>query len=93
MIALYNAPLLTGEWIPEDILVLCLIYPMIYSLTHNSAGLIASYVAVYELPIAAAVLQGWGEAAYTVLLYLRVSLMLASLVIMPVIIWRVVKER
>ncbi len=72
-ILLYNAPLLTGDWKPDDIIFLGLLFPTVLYLHRNSLGLIASYVALFEMPIRAAVLRGWGAQALKAFLLLQVA--------------------
>ncbi len=77
---LYNAPLLTGEWKPDDLLILCLIFPLVYWISGNSLGLVISYVAMFELPVAAAFTQGWGHPGFLLILGFRTVVGLLSLV-------------
>ena len=72
-VLLYNAPLLTGEWKVDDIVFLGVLCPLIYHLTRNSVGIILNYVFLFELPVAAAFLRGWGEAAFSAFLALRMA--------------------
>jgi len=69
---LYNNPLITGEWKPDDIIVLGILFPLIYHLTRNSIGLILSYVFLFEFPILVAFLKGWGITAFLILFVGRI---------------------
>ncbi len=73
LILFYNLPLMTGEWKLDDIIFLGLIYPLIYSKTGNSLGLVLNYVALYEFPVAVSVLIGWGETAFWFFMAFRVT--------------------
>lgn len=70
-IGLYNAPLLTVEFIPEDILFLGIIFLVVYHRTRNALGLIPVYVLLYEGPILWIIRVAWGEGALLVTLYAR----------------------
>ena len=72
-ILLYNAPLLTGEWKLDDIIFLGVVYPTILYRYRNSLGLIVSYVALYEIPVRAAFLRGWGFDALNIVLLFQVA--------------------
>ena len=80
-ILLYNAPLLTGDWKPDDIVFLGLVFPMVLYLYRNSLGLIVSYVALFEMPVRAAVLRGWGPSALKAFLLLQVSWGIAASIV------------
>ncbi len=80
---LYNAPLLTGEWKPDDLLILCSIFPLVYWISGNSLGLMISYVTMFELPVAAAFTQGRGYTDFLLILGFRVVVGLLSLVSLP----------
>ena len=72
-ILLYNAPLVTGDWKPDDIVFLGMVFPTVLYLYRNSLGLIVSYVCFFEMPIRAAVLRGWGPSSFKVFLLLQVA--------------------
>ncbi|BES81827.1 hypothetical protein PABY_13940 [Pyrodictium abyssi] len=92
-VAMYNAPLLTGEWKMDDVIVLGMAYPVAYYMARNSIGLIGAYVAVYELPVAAAVLHGWGEGCFRVFVALRAAVASASLLVAPLVVKRLLRSR
>ncbi len=73
VILTYNSPLITWEWKLDDLLFLGVLFPLIYSRTRNSAGLIINYVALYEFPVAVAFLRGWGEPAFWSLIAFRIG--------------------
>ncbi len=50
-----------------------LLFPTVLYLYRNSLGLIVSYVALYEMPVRAAVLRGWRALALKAFLLLQVS--------------------
>ncbi|GEM_PF-3742000 len=83
---LYNAPLLTGEWKPDDLLILCLLFPLVYWISGNSLGLVISYVTMFELPVAAAYTQGWGHAGFLLILGFRTVVGLLSLASIPYVV-------
>jgi len=68
----YNLPLLTGEWVVDDVVVLGILFPVLYHMTRNSLGLIISYVLLYEYPVLVSFLKGWGMQAFVLLLFGRV---------------------
>ena len=78
-IGLYNLPLATGEWKLDDIIVLGILYPAAYAITRSSIGLIINYVALFELPLASAVLRGLGSQAFYWLMEARLALGIAYL--------------
>ncbi|KXA93998.1 hypothetical protein AKJ66_00085 [candidate division MSBL1 archaeon SCGC-AAA259E22] len=69
----YNAPLVTGEFNPGDILWLGTIFLLIYHRFRNSLSLILAYVTLYEFPVLWCFGAAWGEAAFFTVLYARVA--------------------
>ncbi len=84
---LYNAPLVTGQWKVDDLLILCILFPVIYWITGNSLGLVASYVIMFELPVLAAFARA-GYYSFLFMLLTRAAIGLASLVYLPYILRR-----
>ena len=80
LVLLYNFPLLTGEWHLDDVLFLGVIFPIIYHFTRSSAGLVISYVLLYERPVLMAFLEGWGYSAFVAVLSVRVAWELICLI-------------
>ena len=68
---LYNAPLMTGSWKLDDMLILGVLFPLVYARTRCSVGLIVTYVLVYEAPIKWAFWLSGGWPAFWTLLYAR----------------------
>ena len=68
---LYNAPLMTGSWKLDDMLILGVLFPLVYARTRCSVGLIVTYVLVYEAPIKWAFWFSGGWLAFWALLYAR----------------------
>lgn len=91
-ILLYNAPLLTGEWKLDDIIFLGVVYPTILYRYRNSLGLIVSYVALYEMPVRAAFLRGWGFDALNIVLLFQVAWGVTSIVIALTLIWSKIQK-
>lgn len=81
-ILLYNAPLVTGEFRPDDILWLGVIFLLMYHKFRNSLSLILAYVVLFEGPVLWCFKAGWGSKVFIGLLYVRtVWCMVAALVL------------
>jgi hypothetical protein len=89
-IGLYNTPLLTGEFSPDDILFLGIIFLLVYHRTRNALGLIPVYVLLYEGPILWIIGVAWGEEALLVTLYARMIWCIISALIL---VWYGLKKR
>ena len=70
-VGLYNAPLLTGELLVDDILFLGILFLVVYHYTENALGLIIVYVLAYEGPILWTIGVAWGTGAVLATLYAR----------------------
>jgi hypothetical protein len=70
-VGLYNAPLLTGQFLVEDILLLGILFLVVYHYTKNALGLIIIYVLAYEGPILWTIGVAWGTGALLLTLYAR----------------------
>ncbi|MCE4610708.1 MAG: hypothetical protein F7B17_01910 [Desulfurococcales archaeon] len=79
-ILLYGAPLLTGNIKLDDILFLGITYTLILYKYNNSLGLITCYVLLYEMPVRASFLVGWGLNALKVVILLQLSWGITSIV-------------
>jgi hypothetical protein len=89
-IGLYNAPLLTGEFLPEDILFLGIIFLVVYHRTRNALGLIPVYVLLYEGPILWIIGVAWGEGVLLVTIYARMIWCIVSALIL---VWYRLKKQ
>ncbi len=87
-ILIYGAPLLTGDWKPDDIVILGVLFPIVLYRYRNSLGAVMSYVLLYEMPVRAAFLQGWGFTALKILVALQALWGLISIIITLQIISR-----
>jgi hypothetical protein len=81
-IGLYNTPMLTREFLPDDILFLGVIFLIIYHRTRNALGLVPVYVLLYEGPILWIIGVSWGEGALLVTLYARLICCIISALIL-----------
>lgn len=79
---IYNAPLVSGAWKPDDILVLGVLYPLVYHKTRNSVGLILTYVLIFEAPVLWAFWFGWGWTVFWYFIYCRFIWSLCCLLVL-----------
>lgn len=87
-ILLYNLPLITGDWDLGDIATLGVAYPIILYKYRNSLGLIVSYIILYEMPVRAAFLKGWGLSTLKVIIYLQAAWGAASTIMALALVLR-----
>jgi len=77
----YNFPILTGKLKLDDVIFLGILFPLILYKYGNSIGLILTYTFLYEMPVRAAFLRGWGEPALWTLVSMQLTWGIASMVV------------
>ena len=83
-VGLYNAPLITGAVIWDDIVLFGFLFAVAYHKSRNSIGLVAAYV-LAELPVWSLIAGTWGIGVFTAGIIARTVLSVASVI--ALLIW------